>query len=87
MPDTYSVKSYYIRGCKVDNKAIFNGYVFNIDDEPITESIKRKLNVNSLLCEITNEGFEYDPVDMYSIPFTELTIGDFMLLLGKKLKS
>ena len=37
-----------------------------VDDETIVKSIKRKLGVESLLCEITNEGFDYDKVNVYS---------------------
>lgn len=80
--DNCNVKAYYIKGCKLNAKSIFTGYVLNINDEPITESIKRKFGYKSLLCEITNEGFEYDLVPMYSIPVRELTLGDIMLVTG-----
>ena len=78
--NSYNVTAYYVRGCKLDHKNIFNGYVLNIDNEQITESIKRKTGYKSLLCEITNEGFNYDPVRIYSIPVSELTLGDIMLV-------
>lgn len=76
------IKAYYIKGCKIDFKTIFSGYVLNIDDEPITESIKRKTGANALLCEVTNEGFDYDRVKLYSVPVTELSAGDIMMLSG-----
>ena len=82
MANNYRVNAYYIKGCKLDAKTIFTGYVLNIDNEPITESIKRKTGYNALLCEMTNEGFDYDSVSMYSIPMSELTLGDIMLMTG-----
>lgn len=78
------VKAYKVKNCKVSNKELFSGYVLNVDDENIVKSIKRKLGVESLLCEITNEGFDYDKVNIYSVPMTEMTLGDFMLINGDK---
>ena len=78
------VKAYKVKNCKVSNKKLFSGYVLNVDDENIIKSIKRKLGVESLLCEITNEGFDYDKVNIYSVPMTEMTLGDFMLINGDK---
>ena len=80
--DNCKVKAYYIKGCKLSPKSIFSGYVLNINDEPIIESIKRKTGCKVLTCEITNEGFEYDVVPMYSIPMKELTLGDIMVVTG-----
>lgn len=78
----YTVKAYYVKGCKVSHKRIFSGYVLNLNNESIIDSIKRKVGVTALLCEITNEGFDYDPVDTYSIPATELTLGDIAVITG-----
>lgn len=78
----YLINAYYIKGCKLSNKTIFSGYVLNIDEEPIIKSIKRKTGYNTLLCEVTNEGFDYYHVPIYSIPITELTLGDIMLITG-----
>ena len=83
MRKTCNVQAYYVKGCKIDNKTIFSGYVLNINDEPIIDSIKRKVGMRNLLCEISNEGFDYDVVDIFSIPVTELTLGDIMIILGK----
>lgn len=82
MNNNYVVNAYYVKGCKLDAKNIFSGYVLNINKEPITESIKRKTGYKSLLCELTNEGFDYNSVTLYSIPVTELTAGDIMLITG-----
>ena len=78
-----NIKAYYVKGCKIDSKTIFNGYVLNIDNEDIIESIKRKVAKNSLLCELTNEGFDYDYVNIRTIPLTELTVGDYLIISGK----
>ena len=78
------IKAYYVKGCKINAKTIFSGYVLNINDEDILESIKRKVGYDgTLLCEITNEGFDYDLVSIYSIPVSNLTLGDFMLVFDK----
>ena len=82
MSDKYNVKAYYVKGCKVDNKTIFSGYVLNINNEPIIDTIKRKVGKKTLLCEISNESFEYDPALIYSIPITELSLGDIMIVTG-----
>lgn len=77
------IKAYYVKGCKIDYKTIFTGYVLNIDDEPIIDSIKRKVATeNPLLCELTNEGFDYDYVKLTTIPLTELTVGDYLIISG-----
>ena len=78
------VTAYYVKGCKLTHKNIFSGYVLNINNEPIIDSIKRKTGYKSksLLCELTNEGFDYDEVDMYSIPVTELSFGDLLIATG-----
>ena len=77
------ISAYYVKGCKLDNKNIYNGYVLNIDDEHILDSIKRKTGYKdkSLLCELTNEGFDYDKVSIDTVPITELSIGDFARIL------
>lgn len=80
----YDIKVYFVRGCKVSAKQIFNGFVLNVNDEPIIDSIKRKVG-NNLLCELTNEGFEYDVVNLFQVPISQLSLGD-MLLLDSKLK-
>lgn len=79
-----NIKAYKIKNCKINNKTIFSGYVLNVDDENILDSIKRKIGMKGkiLLCEITNEGFEYNKVDIYSIPMTEISLGDFLLING-----
>jgi hypothetical protein len=82
MSNKYDVTAYYVKGCKVDKKTIFTGYVLCINNEDIIDSIKRKVGRNSLLCEMTNEGFEYDMVNTYSIPMTELTLGDVVIITG-----
>ena len=79
----YNIKVYYVKGCKVNISYIFSGYVLNVDDEPIIDSIKRKLARPNLLCEVTNEGFDYDIANLYSIPLSELSLGDLLLLFGK----
>lgn len=76
------IKAYYIKRCKVDAKTIFSGYVLNVDDEPITESIKRKVGVKNLLCELTNEGFDYEYTSLLAIPLSELTVGDYFIISG-----
>lgn len=78
----YTIKAYYVKGCKVSRVKIFTGYVLNIDNEPIIDSIKRKVGEKNLLCEITNEGFDYDFVELYSVPVTELSLGDIMIITG-----
>ena len=82
MSKTNNVKAYYVKGCKVDAKTIFSGYVLNVDDEPITESIKRKIGVKNLLCELTNEGFDYEYTNLLAIPLSELTVGDYFIISG-----
>lgn len=77
------IKGYYVKGCKIDAKTIFSGYVLNVDDEPIIDSIKRKVVKDNLLCELTNEGFDYDYVAVATIPLTELTVGDYLLISGQ----
>lgn len=77
------VKAYYVKGCKIDNKTIFSGYVFNIDNESIIDSIKRKVGKDDLLCELTGEGFDYDIVNIKTVPLTELTVGDYFIISGK----
>ena len=79
---TYDIKVYYVKGCKVSATYIFNGFVLNVNDEPITDSIKRKVG-NKLLCELTNEGFDYDVVNLYQVPMSQLSLGDILLLDGK----
>ena len=79
----YDIQVYYIKGCKVTRTFIFNGFVLNVNDEPITDSIKRKIGRKSLLCELTNEGFDYDIMNLYQVPVTELSLGDILLLNGK----
>lgn len=83
MRKTCNVQAYYVKGCKIDNKTIFSGYVLNINDEPIIDSIKRKFVTNHLLCELTNEGFDYDRVNITTIPLTELTVGDYLIISGQ----
>ena len=76
------IKAYYVKGCKLSPKCIFTGYVLNVDDEPIIDSIKRKTGyTNTVLCEVTNEGFEYDAVSIHTVPITELSVGDLARLL------
>lgn len=77
-----NMKVYYVKGCKITNKFIFSGYVMNVNDEPIITSIKRKFGMNNILCELTNEGFDYDQANIYSVPLTELSLGDFLLITG-----
>ena len=77
------VKAYFVTGCKVSRTEIFTGYVLNIDNEPITESIKKKIGNKKLLCEETNEGFEYNKVDIRSVPVTGLSLGDLLLVFGR----
>ena len=76
------IKAFYVKGCKLTPKRIFNGYVLNVDNEPIIDSIKRKVGMRALICEVSNEGFNYDNADIYSIPVTELTLGDILLITG-----
>jgi hypothetical protein len=77
-------KFYYVTNCKVSKTEVWSGYVMNINDEPIIDSIKRKLGRDSLLCELTNEGFDYNQIkSIYSIPLKELCLGDMMVLSGK----
>ena len=78
------ITGYYVKGCKISRTEMFSGYILNKDDEPIIESIKRRLGVDNLLCELTNEGFEYDKVNVYSIPLTELCLGDYLMLIYDK---
>ena len=78
----YDIKVYYVKGCKVSGTYIFNGFVLNVDDEPIIDSIKRKVDKLNLLCELTNEGFDYNTVSLYQVPMTELSLGDILLLDG-----
>lgn len=78
-----NVQGYYVKGCKIDYKTIFSGYVLNIHNESIIDSIKRKVGRNELLCELTNEGFDYDEVSVFSIPIKELTVGDIMIINGR----
>ena len=78
-----NIKAYYIKGCKIDYKTIFSGYVLNVNDEDIIDSIKRKVAKEKLLCELTNEGFDYDYVKITTIPLTELTLGDYLLISGQ----
>lgn len=75
------IKLFKVTGCKVSKEKIFTGYVINVDNEPITDSIKRKVGVKALLCELTNEGFEYNQVRAYGIPLSELTLGDIVLVM------
>ena len=82
MSNNYKIKAYRVTGCKIIYKQLFSGYVLNINDEPIIESIKRKVGLKSLVCELTNEGFDYHLTDLYSIPVTELSLGDIMLITG-----
>ena len=77
------IAAYYVKRCKLSYKDIFSGYVLNLDDESIIDSIKRKTGYKTLLCETTNEGFDYDQVNIYSIPITELSVGDFMIITGQ----
>lgn len=77
------VKAYFVTGCKVSHTEIFTGYVLNVNNESITESIKKKLGCKKLLCEETNEGFEYDKIDIRSVPVTELSLGDLLLVFGR----
>lgn len=74
------IKGCYVKGCKIDYKTIFTGYVLNVDDEPIIDSIKRKVVKDNLLCELTNEGFDYNYVPLTTIPLSELTVGDYLLI-------
>ena len=80
---TYDIKVYYIKGCKVSATYIFSGFVLNVDDESIIDSIKRKVGKSPLLCELTNEGFDYDIANLYQVPLSELSLGDLLLLDGK----
>ena len=82
MSNSYNIKAYFVKGCKLSPKSIFSGYVLNIDDESIIDSIKRKTGYKSLLCEVSGEGFDYDPVPLYSIPASDLSLGDLMLITG-----
>lgn len=82
MENKNNIKAYYVNGCKVDRRTIFSGYVLNVDNEPITDSIKRKVGVSKLLCELTNEGFDYNSVQIYTVPLTELSLGDILLITG-----
>jgi hypothetical protein len=79
----YNIKVYYVKACKVNIKQIFSGFVLNVNEEPIIDSIKRKVGKKNLLCEVTNEGFDYDIVNLYQVPLTELSLGDLLLLDGK----
>lgn len=82
MSKSKMIRAYHVKGCKVDAKTIFTGYVLRIDEEPIIESIKRKVGVKNLLCEMTNEGFDYDYVDILTVPLRELTLGDYFIISG-----
>ena len=58
------VKAYYVKGCKIDSKTIFSGYVFNIDNEDITILSKNFKDV-SLAYSMTihkSQGSEYSTV-------------------------
>ena len=51
MGNNYKVQVYYVKGCKIDNKTIFSGYVLNVDDESIIDSIKRKIGYKDKIYE------------------------------------
>ena len=47
------------------------------------DSIKRKTGYKNLLCEMTNEGFDYDEVNINTVPVTQLSLGDILIAIGK----
>lgn len=78
----HNIKAYNIRNCKISRFTIFSGVVLNINEEPIIDSVKRKVGLDKLFCETINEEIRYSEISLFSVSVSELTIGDLLLITG-----
>lgn len=75
------LRAYRVSGCKVSRTELWNGVVIKEEKETIIDAIKRRLCKETLLCEITNEGFDYDEVYFNEITLNDISMADFILIL------
>lgn len=74
------IKAYKIYNCKVSKTELWSGVVLKEEKETIIDAIKRRLCKEKLLCEITNEGFDYDEIYFNEITLNDISIADYLLI-------
>lgn len=74
------LRAYRVSGCKVSRTELWNGIVIKEEKETIIDAIKRRLCKETLLCEITNEGFDYDEIYFNEITLNDISIADYLLI-------
>lgn len=75
------LRAYRVIGCKVSYTELWNGIIIKEEKETIIDAIKRRLCKETLLCEITNEGFDYDEIYFNEITLNDISIADCLLIL------
>ena len=74
------IKAYRVYNCKVSKTELWSGVILKEEKETIIDAIKRRLNRNALLCEVTNEGFGYDEISFNEISFNDISIADYIVI-------
>lgn len=74
------IKAYKVYNCKVSKTELWSGVVLKEEKETIIDAIKRRLCRETLLCEITNEGFDYDEIYFNEITLNDISIADYLLI-------
>lgn len=74
------IKAYRVHNCKVSKTELWSGVVLKEEKETIIDAIKRRLCKEKLLCEITNEGFDYDEIYFNEITLNDISIADYLLI-------
>lgn len=74
------LRAYRVSGCKVSRTELWNGVVIKEEKETIIDAIKRRLCKEALLCEMTNEGFDYDEIYFNEITLNDISIADYLLI-------
>lgn len=74
------IKAYRVSGCKVSRTELWSGIVIKEEKETIIDAIKRRLGKETLLCELTNEGFDYDEIYFNEITLNDISVADYLLI-------
>lgn len=77
------VEAYRVTNCKVAYDRLWSGIVIKKENEEITDAIKRRLGTKGLLCELTNEGFDYDLIPFNTITLQDISIIDYLYITQK----
>lgn len=74
------LRAYKVKGCKVSRTELWSGVVIKEEKETIIDAIKRRLCRKVVLCELTNEGFDYEEMSFNEITLNDISITDYLLI-------